>query len=37
VKSQHPHYYKTTGRRVKVSDKEIEQFEEKEKKIPEVA
>ena len=37
VKAQHPHYYKTTGRRVKISDKEIEQFEEKEKKVTEVA
>ena len=37
VKAQHPHYYKSTGHRVKISDKEIQQFEEKEKPLTEVA
>ncbi|MCH8819711.1 MAG: hypothetical protein IIB03_05245 [Acidobacteria bacterium] len=37
VKAQHPHYYKSTGRRVKISDKEIRQFEKMEKPITEVA
>jgi hypothetical protein len=37
VKAQHPHYYKSTGRGVKISDKEIQKFEEKAKPITEVA
>ena len=37
VKAQHPEYYKSTGRRVRISDKEIKQFEEKDKQVTEVA
>ena len=37
VKAQHPHFYKSTGRQVKNSDKEIKQFEAKEKQFTEVA
>ena len=37
TKAQHQHYYKSTGRRPKVSDKEIQQFEDKEQEITEVA
>ena len=37
VKAEHPEYCKTTGRRVKISEKEIQQFEEKEKTATEVA
>jgi anti-sigma factor RsiW len=32
VKAQHPHYYKTKSR-LKMSDKEIKQFEHKERAI----
>ena len=32
VKAQHPHYYKTKSR-LKISDREIKQFEHKEREI----
>ncbi len=37
VKAQHPHYYKSPGRRVKVRHKDVQPFGEKEQDFTEVA